>query len=216
MLEWLSSTLIQTKNYNNILNPDLSKSELDQALVHTSRIKAAIKRFFKLNTIKDIDVHAFLNYNKLQSELMFTNYNKLQSELMFTSWLIPIRLNNEHYIIDEINGQGETYVSITKYKIDNPLFPHITKWYKFEDVFNLKSLNQAKKNETYMIEIANDEHENDVKRILTACLNQGFWLSPQQAILAWETESEANAASWLNLDSLSDVDIASRIKYHVY
>lgn len=204
MLEWLSSTLIQTKNYNNILNPDLSKSELDQALVHTSRIKAAIKRFFKLNTIKDIDVHAFLNYNKLQSELMFT------------SWLIPIRLNNEHYIIDEINGQGETYVSITKYKIDNPLFPHITKWYKFEDVFNLKSLNQAKKNETYMIEIANDEHENDVKRILTACLNQGFWLSPQQAILAWETESEANAASWLNLDSLSDVDIASRIKYHVY
>lgn len=130
MLEWLSSTLIQTKNYNNILNPDLSESELDQALVHTSRIKAAIKRFFKLKVITDINVHTFLNYNELHSDLMFT------------SWLIPISLNNDHYIIDEINGQGETYVSITKYKTDNPLYKHITKWYKFDDVFNLKSLNQ--------------------------------------------------------------------------
>lgn len=43
MLEWLSSTVIKTKNYNNILYPDLSESELDQALVHTNRIKTAIK-----------------------------------------------------------------------------------------------------------------------------------------------------------------------------
>ena len=135
MLEWLASSITKTQDYSNILNPDLSGSELDQALVRTSRIKTAIKRFFKLNTINDVDVHQFLNYNELQSELMFT------------SWLIPIKLNNKHYIIDEINGQGETYVSITKYKTDNPLYQHITKWYEFDDVFNLKSLNQAKENQ---------------------------------------------------------------------
>lgn len=204
MLEWLVSKVTETQNYNNILNPDLSESELDQALVYTNRIKTAIKRFFKINVINDIDVHTFLEYNKLHSELMFT------------SWLIPIKLDNKHYIIDEINGQGETYISITKYKTNNPLYQHITKWYKFEDVFNLKSLNQAKENESYMIEITNDEHEEDIKRILAACLNQGFWLSPQQVISAWKTESEANAASWLDLESLSDEDIASRVKYHVY
>lgn len=204
MLEWLTSTVTKTKDCNNILNPDLPESKLDQTLVRTSRIKTAIKRFFKLNSINEIDVHQFLNYNELRSDLMFT------------AWLIPIKLDNKHYIIDEINGQGETYVSIAKYKKNDPIYQDITKWYEFDDVFNLKSLNQAKENETYMIELPNDEHEDDVKRILTACLNQGFWLTHQQAISAWESESDANAASWLDLDSLSDVDIASRVKYHVY
>lgn len=204
MLEWLASTVTKTKDCNNILNPDLPESELDQTLVRTSRIKMAIKRFFKLNSINEIDVHQFLNYNELRSDLMFT------------AWLIPIKLDNKHYIIDEISGQGETYVSIAKYKKNDPIYQDITKWYEFDDVFNLKSLNQAKENETYMIEIPNDEHEADIKRILTACLNQGFWLSPQQAISAWEAESETNAASWLDLESLSDDDIARRVKYHAY
>lgn len=70
---------------------------------------------------------------------------------------------------------------------------------------------QRKIKEANMIEL-NHNNQDDIKRILTACINNGFYITPEQAEEAWLLESESYAASWLNLTDLTDLEISKIIK----
>jgi hypothetical protein len=53
-------------------------------------------------------------------------------------------------------------------------------------------------------------YPHDVERIVEACRNQGYSITPSTANWAWEEYSDSMDAGWLHLDK-DDVDVVANI-----
>lgn len=133
ILEWFENyykinsiaiSIIDSENWND-----------PKARALEARLKKAITKFFNIEHI------IFIDYTK------FSNPSELGSETMFSTFFIPIHWHGKNWILDEIQGQGESYFTLMQHDPDAESndesdlnYKAITKWFDFEEIFNEKTL----------------------------------------------------------------------------
>lgn len=130
--------VIQKIKEHLLTNGYYSTGTIEAQDVEEHIIESRIASYFNIDEL--ITYTGLMEYQSNLPYTEFVDVDKLGTEIMFTMWFVPFRLNNQHFVIDAIRGQGEQFINIYSVDDKKPInnddsnFKAVTKWYSFSDI----------------------------------------------------------------------------------